>query len=120
MTHTLVYPITSAHTPAGHLAIGGCDVVERVEAFGTPLVIYDEETIRDQCRRYLDAFRQHTQDFEVIYASKAFSSVAIDQLVLEEGLSIDVSSGGEYHIARAAGFPAGRRVESETAEKEKA
>lgn len=109
MTHTLVYPISSMHTPTGHLAIGGCDVVELVEAFGTPLVIYDEETVRDQCRRYMSAFRQHTDDFEVIYASKAFSSLAIDQLVLEEGLSIDVSSGGEYHIARAAGFP-GERI----------
>ena len=54
------------------------------------------------------AFREHTEDFEVIYASKAFSSVAISQLVMEEGLSIDVSSGGEYHVARVAGFPAER------------
>jgi diaminopimelate decarboxylase len=108
VTHTLVYPITSVHTPSGHLEIGGCDVVDLVGAFGTPLIIYDEETIRDQCRRYMQAFRQHTDDFEVIYASKAFSSMAIDQLVLEEGLSIDVSSGGEYHIARVAGFPAER------------
>ncbi len=108
MTHTLVYPITSAHSSSGHLEIGGCDVVELVGAFGTPLMIYDEETIRDQCRRYQEAFRSHTDDFEVIYASKAFSSLGVDQLVLEEGLSIDVSSGGEYHIAKAAGFPAER------------
>jgi diaminopimelate decarboxylase len=52
----------------------------------------------------MTAFREHTQDFEIIYASKAFSVVAIAQLVLEEGLSIDVSSGGEYHVARVAGF----------------
>ncbi len=51
------------------------------------------------------AFGQHTQDFEIIYASKALSAVAIAQLVLEEGLSIDVSSGGEYHVAKVAGFP---------------
>ena len=108
MTHTLVYPITSSHTPSGHLEIGGCDVVELVDALGSPLLIYDEETVRDQCRRYLEAFRQHTDDFEVVYASKAFSSVALDQLVLEEGLSIDVSSGGEYHIAKVAGFPSER------------
>ena len=105
MTHTLVYPITSAHTPSGHLEIGGCDIVGLVDALGSPLLVYDEDTVRDQCRRYLEAFRQHTGDFEVIYAAKAFSSVAMDQLVLEEGLSIDVSSGGEYHIARVAGFP---------------
>ncbi len=108
MTHTLVYPITSSHTPSGHLEIGGCDVVALVDALGSPLLIYDEETVRDQCRRYLEAFGRHTGDFEVIYASKAFSSLALNQLMLEEGLSIDVSSGGEYHIAKAAGFPAER------------
>ena len=83
-------------------------MVELVAEFGTPLLVYEETTIRDQCRRYMAAFREHTGDFEVIYASKAFSSVAVDQLVLEEGLSIDVSSGGEYHVAEVAGFPAER------------
>ena len=105
MTHTLVYPITSLHNAAGHLEIGGLDVVELAKEFGTPLLVYDERTLRDQCRRYLEAFRRHTSDFEVSYASKAFSSLPINQLVLEEGLSIDVSSGGEYHAAVAAGFP---------------
>lgn len=108
MTHTLVYPISSLHNAAGHLEIGGCDVVELTREFGTPLIIYDEESIRDQCRRYMRAFAEHTDDFEVIYASKAFSSLAVGQLVLEEGLSIDVSSGGEYHVAKSAGFPAER------------
>jgi len=108
LTHTLVYPINASHNAAGHLEIDGCDVTGLVAEFGTPLVIYEEKSIRDQCRRYMGAFREHTQDFEVIYASKAFSSVAVDQLVLEEGLSIDVSSGGEYHVAKVAGFPAGR------------
>ena len=93
MTHTLVYPISASHNARGHLEVGGCDVVDLVRVHGSPLVIYDEGSIRDQCRRYVAAFREHTDDFEVIYASKAFSSVAVDQLVLEEGLSIDVSSG---------------------------
>ncbi len=106
MTHTLVYPITASHNAVGHLEIDGCDVVDLTKRFGTPLMIYEEKSIRDQCRRYLQAFAQRTGDFEVIYASKAFSAVAVDQLVLEEGLSIDVSSGGEYHIAKVAGFPA--------------
>ncbi|MFH0914936.1 MAG: diaminopimelate decarboxylase [bacterium] len=109
MTHTLVYPITASHNAAGHLEIDGCDVTDLVAEFGTPLVIYEEKSIRDQCRRYMEAFREHTEDFEVIYASKAFSSVAVSQLVLEEGLSIDVSSGGEYHVAKVAGFP-GERI----------
>jgi diaminopimelate decarboxylase len=108
LTHTLVYPITASHNAAGHLEIDGCDVTDLVAEFGTPLVIYEEKSIRDQCRRYMEAFREHTEDFEVIYASKAFSSVAVTQLVLDEGLSIDVSSGGEYHVAKVAGFPAER------------
>jgi diaminopimelate decarboxylase len=106
LTHTLVYPITSRHNAAGHLEVGGVDMLDLVARFGTPVLVYDETTIRDQCRRYLAAFREHTDDFEVCYASKAFSSLAVNQLVLEEGLSIDVSSGGEYHVAKAAGFPA--------------
>jgi diaminopimelate decarboxylase len=105
VTHTLVYPITAAHNSAGHLEVGGCDVVELVAGHGSPLLIYDEKSIRDQCRRYMVAFREHAEDFEVIYASKAFSSVAVCQLVNEEGFSLDVSSGGEYHVAEVAGFP---------------
>jgi diaminopimelate decarboxylase len=105
LTHTLVYPITSRHNSAGHLEIDGCDVVDLAEVFGTPVLVYEEKSIRDQCRRYMRAFAEHTLDFEIIYASKAFSAVAIAQLVLEEGLSIDVSSGGEYHVAKVAGFP---------------
>jgi diaminopimelate decarboxylase len=108
LTHTLVYPITATHNSAGHLEVDGCDLVDLVTEFGTPLMVYEEKSIRDQCRRYMAAFRQHTDDFEVIYASKAFSSLAVDQLVLEEGLSIDVSSGGEYHVAKTSGFPAER------------
>jgi diaminopimelate decarboxylase len=105
LTHTLVYPITASHNAAGHLEIDGCDVVELAATFGTPLFVYEETSVRDQCRRYMSAFGEHTQDFEIIYASKAFSAVAIAQMVLEEGLSIDVSSGGEYHVAKVAGFP---------------
>ena len=108
LTHTLVYPIAASHNTAGHLDVDGCDVVDLVAEYGTPLVIYEEKSIRDQCRRYTEALREHTDDFEVIYASKAFSSVAVNQMVLEEGLSIDVSSGGEYHVAKVAGFPAGQ------------
>jgi diaminopimelate decarboxylase len=105
LTHTLVYPITASHNAVGHLEIDGCDVVELAKTYDTPLLVYEEKSIRDQCRRYMGAFAEHTQDFEIIYASKAFSAVAIAELVLEEGLSLDVSSGGEYHVAKVAGFP---------------
>jgi diaminopimelate decarboxylase len=108
MTHTLIYPAHASHNAAGHLEIDGCDVVDLVAEHGTPLMVYEEKTLRDQCRRFMQAFRARTDDFEVIYASKAFCTVAICQLVEEEGLSIDVSAGGEYHTALVAGFPTER------------
>ena len=103
MTHTLIYPHTSRHNAAGHLEIGGCDVVELAERFGTPLFIYDEQTLRDQCRAYMDAFRSRLGDTEIVYASKAFCCRAMCELVTEEGLSLDVASGGELFTARLAG-----------------
>jgi len=108
VTHTLIYPVGARHNEAGHLEIGGCDVVDLCRAFGTPLFIYDEETLRRQCRAYMSAFGARCDDFEVVYASKAFSCRALCELVQEEGLSLDVASGGELAAARKAGFPAAR------------
>ena len=104
MTHTLIYPHTSRHDAAGHLEIGGCDVVELADTFGTPLFVYDEQTLRDQCRAYLAAFAAHGREFRIVYASKAFSCRAMIELVAQEGLALDVASGGELAAARAAGF----------------
>src|SRR5660398_189176 len=108
MTHTLIYPSNSAHSSEGHLEIDSCDVVELAERFGTPLMVYEEKTIRDQCRRFQEGFSRLTQDFEVIYAGKALCTLAICALVVEEGLSLDVSSGGEYYTALQAGVPTDR------------
>lgn len=108
MINTLIYPMETSQNSAGHLVVDGCDVVDLATHLGTPLVIYHEKSIRDICQRYVNALAAHTDDFEVIYASKAFFSLAISELVLEEGLSIDVCSGGEYHVAKMAGFSAGR------------
>ena len=108
MTHTLIYPHTTVHNAAGHLEIGGCDVVDLARQFGTPLFIYDEQTLRDQCRAYRAAFGARTQLFEIVYASKAFSCRAMAELIAQEDLSLDVASGGELARARAAGFPPGR------------
>jgi diaminopimelate decarboxylase len=105
MTHTLVYPMETRHNASGHLEIDGCDVIDLVAEHGTPLMVYEEKTLRDQCRRYVNAFKSRTDDFEVIYASKAFNTVAMFQLIAEEGLSLDVAGGGEHHTAVAAGFP---------------
>jgi diaminopimelate decarboxylase len=105
MTHTLIYPETAEHNAVGHLAIGGCDVVELCERYGTPLFVYDETMLRNQARAYRRAFAELVDEFEVVYASKAFSCRAMCELVAEEGLSLDVASGGELSAARLAGFP---------------
>ena len=105
MTHTLIYPQTARHDDAGHLEIGGCDVVALARAHGTPLFIYDEAALRAQCRAYLEAFAVYPGPFEILYASKAFACRAMCELVAEEGLSLDVASGGELAAARLAAFP---------------
>jgi len=105
VTHTLIYPHTTMHNAAGHLEIGGCDVVDLAREFGTPLFIYDEQTLRDQCRAYHATFGKLTELYEIVYASKAFSCRAMAELVAQEDLSLDVATGGELAAARAAGFP---------------
>ncbi|MGE5228710.1 MAG: diaminopimelate decarboxylase [Deltaproteobacteria bacterium] len=103
-----MYPHTSAHNAAGHLEIGGCDVIDLAREYGTPLFIYDERTLRDQCRAYHAAFSARTDLYEIVYASKAFSCRAMAELVAQEDLSLDVATGGELAAALAGGFPAAR------------
>ena len=89
----------------GQLVIGGCDVLELAERFGTPLYVYDEEHLRARCREAVAAF-----GVGVNFATKAFLCTAMARLAAEEGCNLDVSTGGEYHVARAAGVPADRLV----------
>jgi len=103
-----VFPLGSRVNERGHLEVGGCDVVELCREFGTPAYIYAEDDIRSRARAYLDAFSSRTDDFEVLYASKAFPCTAAYKLIAEEGLSVDVASGGELHMALRAGFEPGR------------
>jgi diaminopimelate decarboxylase len=99
-----VYPAGSRVNEHGHLEVAGCDVVELADRFGTPAYVYAEDDIRRRAQEYVRAFEQRTDDFEVIYASKAFPATAAYRVMREEGLSVDVASGGELHIALAAGF----------------
>jgi diaminopimelate decarboxylase len=99
-----VYPLGSRVNELGHLEIGGCDVVELAREFGTPAYIYAEDDIRSRARAYLEAFRSRTDDFEVLYASKAAPITAVYRVCAEEGLSVDAASGGELHMALRAGF----------------
>lgn len=99
---------TASRNAQGHLTIGGVDVVDLAREFGTPLYIMDEELIRRNCRAYVESFRRHYPDFDVAYASKAFLCTAMAGLVAQEGLSLDVVSGGEIATAVQAGFPMAR------------
>ncbi|RQD73281.1 MAG: diaminopimelate decarboxylase, partial [Candidatus Syntrophonatronum acetioxidans] len=89
----------------GHLEIGGCDLVDLANHYGTPLNIMDESMIREKCRSYLKSMEAHYPDFEVIYAGKAFLTTAMCRLLQEEGLSLDVVSGGELYTALKADYP---------------
>lgn len=91
-----------------HLEIGGVDAAELASKYGTPLYIYDVALIRERARSFKHTFEKLGVKAQVAYASKAFSSVAMFQLVEEEGLSLDVVSGGELYTAVTAGFPADR------------
>jgi len=103
-----VLPIASRVNEAGRLEVAGCDVVELAREFGTPAYVYAEDDMRARARAYLKAFRSRTGDFEVVYASKAAPFTAANRVFAEEGLSVDVASGGELHIALRAGFEPGR------------
>lgn len=89
----------------GHLEIGGCDTVKLAAEFGTPLYVMDEELIRQNCKTYFDSFTATYPNSEVIYASKAFLTMAMCRIIEEEGLGLDVVSGGELYTALKAGFP---------------
>ncbi len=84
----------------GSLTIGGCSITELAAEFGTPLFVYDEDHLRSRAREAVEAFGPG-----VAYASKAFLCTAMAKLVHEEGMDIDVSTAGEFHVATAAGVP---------------
>ena len=95
-------PLT-AEVIGGRLHVGGCDVIELADRYGTPLFVYDELHLRERAREAVDAFGDGAT-----YASKAFLCRAMARLVAEEGLGIDVATGGELHVALSAGTPAER------------
>lgn len=89
-----------------HLEIAGVDTVELAKKYGTPLVIYDIQTVRENIRELKEGLFDYQGPTEVSYASKAFSSVAFYQTIHQENIAIDVVSGGELYLAKQAGFPA--------------
>ncbi|GAK06595.1 diaminopimelate decarboxylase [Geomicrobium sp. JCM 19038] len=87
------------------ITIGGVSAEELVNTYGTPLYAYDTTVIRNKAHAFIDAFKEEEINFQVAYASKAFSTVAMVQLAEQLGLSLDVVSGGELYTAKKAGFP---------------
>ena len=87
---------------AGHMEVGGCDLVELAREHGTPLYVYDEATVRQRCSEYVAAMGSGGQ---VLYSAKAFASPQFLRVVAEEGLGLDVVSAGELDLALRSGFP---------------
>ncbi len=103
LTH--VFPDTAATNDAGHLTLGGCDTVDLAEQYGTPLYVLDEATLRSRCRQFAGAFAGRYPNSQAVYASKAYINPALARIFAEEGLGLDVVSGGELAVAVAGDVP---------------
>ncbi len=91
----------------GHLEIGGCDTLQLAEKFGTPLYVYDETYIREMMRVFKNTINsEYSGNGKVLYASKAFSCMAMYRIAKQEGIGCDAVSGGELYTALKAGFNA--------------
>ena len=91
----------------GHLTIGGADTVDIAEKYGTPVIVYDENQIRKNCRAFVNSINEYYDGKgRVLYASKAFSCLEMCRIAHEENMGLDVVSGGEIYTALKAGFPA--------------
>jgi len=99
-----IMPVTAKINEDGVLEVGGCNVVELAEKYGTPLYVYDEDTIRACCRQYKQAFSSYN-NVSMLFASKAFMTQTVCTILKEEGFGLDVVSGGEIYTASSAKFP---------------
>lgn len=88
-----------------NLCIGGVNTLDLVKEYGTPLYVMDEKLIRENCRSFMESFHALEERNKVVYAGKAFLTIAMAQIVNEEGLNLDVVSGGELYTAYKSGFP---------------
>jgi len=100
-----ILPDTAKVNAEGHLVIGGCDVVALAAEFGTPLYVFDEATLHGRCAEFRSELGDRYPDTLVIYAAKAFINRALAGILRDEGLGLDVVSGGELSIARSVDFP---------------
>lgn len=103
-----VFPDTAQVNSQSQLMIGGCNALELASKYGTPVYVLDETTLRDRCRSFTQAFRKRHQSCRVCYACKAYINPALARIFNEEGLGLDVVSGGELAVAINANFPLDR------------
>jgi diaminopimelate decarboxylase len=103
-----VLPLGSRVNARGRLEVGGCDTVELAREFGTPAYVVAEDDLRARARAFVEALRARHQDFDVLFASKAFPCTAVYRLLAAEGLACDVASGGELALALRGGFDPAR------------
>ena len=100
----MLFPDTYEVNTAGRMSVGGCDLSELAGEFGTPLYVYDETTLRSRIAEYRDTLHQmYLGESLLLYAGKAFLSIAVAKLIEEEGVGLDVVSGGELYLAEKAG-----------------
>ena len=100
-----IFPITAGLDAEGNITIGGCVIADLVTEFGSPLYIYDEDTVRHMCRQFAGGFKEVYERSHIEYSSKAFANPALGRIIAEEGLHMDIVTGGELVFAKAANFP---------------
>lgn len=101
-TNQSLKPLTTKINDAGNLEIGGCDLISLAEKYGTPLYVLDEETIRNICKDYKNAFKSYPKT-KMMYASKALCTMAVSAIAVSEGFGFDVVSSGEIYTVYKAG-----------------
>ncbi len=101
-TNQSLKPLTTKFNDAGNLEIGGCDLISLAEKYGTPLYVLDEETIRNICKDYKNAFKSYPKT-KMMYASKALCTMAVSAIAASEGFGFDVVSSGEIYTVYKAG-----------------
>ena len=100
-----VFPESAGVNDKGHLVIGGCDTLDLADQYGTPLYVFDEDMVRSMCRGFVEGFTAKHADTTVVYACKAYVNPALARILMEEGLGLDVVSGGELAVAQAVDYP---------------
>jgi diaminopimelate decarboxylase len=104
-----IWPASARRDRSGQVWLGGCDVSRLANEHGTPLYVFCETTLRERVETYRAALKRfYTGRGEIAYASKAYLSLAMAQLMADEGVHLDVVSGGELYVSRRAGFPPDR------------